>query len=88
MSNSHEKRFRQGLLWAACFGGLMGFISLASGLSRPSIAEMRTVDLIHLLATGGCLGACLLALGLYIGILRRSKTTGAESNTSTDRQGP
>jgi len=52
-------------LTAAFIGGGFGLFSLVVGLNRPSIADMRTVDLVHLLATGACLGAALVAVVLY-----------------------
>jgi hypothetical protein len=42
-----------------------GLLGLASGFNRPSIANMRTLDLVHLLATGAGLGVGLAALVLY-----------------------
>ena len=39
---------------------------LAIGLNRPSIANMRTLDLVHLLGTGACLGAGLVAVFLNL----------------------
>jgi hypothetical protein len=52
-------------LVAAFIGGGFGLFFLAIGLNRPSIANMRTVDLVHLLATGACLGAGLMAVVQY-----------------------
>lgn len=43
----------------------MGIFFLTVGLNRPSIANIRTVDLVHLLVTGACLGVGLMALVLY-----------------------
>jgi hypothetical protein len=43
---------------------------LAIGFNRPSIANMRTVDLVYLLATGACLGAGLVAPAMFF-IFRR-----------------
>jgi hypothetical protein len=43
----------------------LGLLFLALGFTRPTIATMRTVDLVYLLATGGCLGAGLVWLVLY-----------------------
>lgn len=42
----------------------MGLLLLANGLfgNRPRIANMRPVDLIYLLGTGGCLGVGLVAV--------------------------
>jgi hypothetical protein len=53
-------------LRAAAIGGGFGLFFLAIGLNRPSIADMRTVDLVHLLATGGCLGVGLVGVVLYL----------------------
>jgi hypothetical protein len=47
----------------ACLG--LGLLGLASGFDRPSIANMRTLDLVHLLATGAGLGVGLAALVSY-----------------------
>ena len=45
----------------AAFVGLgLGLLFLAIGLNRPTIANMRTVDLMYLLGTGACLGAGLV----------------------------
>jgi hypothetical protein len=43
----------------------LGLFFLAIGLNRPSIANMRTIDLGHLLATGAMLGVGLAALVLF-----------------------
>jgi hypothetical protein len=52
---------------AAVFVGFgMGLLSLATGLNRPSIASMRTIDIVHLLASGMCLGVGLMALIVYL----------------------
>jgi hypothetical protein len=51
----------------AAFVGLgLGLLSLATGLNRPSIANMRTIDLVHLLATGACLGVGLVAVVMIL----------------------
>jgi hypothetical protein len=53
------------------FVGLgLGLLFLAIGLNRPSIANMRTVDLVHLLGTGTCIGVGLVALVPFF-IVRR-----------------
>jgi hypothetical protein len=49
----------------------MGLFFLFTGLNRPTIANMRTLDLIHLLATGGCLGMGLTWLAVYLFWRRR-----------------
>jgi hypothetical protein len=53
-------------MFAAFVGGGTGLFSLATGLNRPSIANMRTIDLIHLLATGAGLGVGLLSLCMLL----------------------
>jgi hypothetical protein len=49
-------------LVGAFVGVGLGVLFLAIGFNRPSIANMRTIDLVHLLGTGACLGAGLVAL--------------------------
>ena len=65
MTNSREDRFRRAPLFAGCFSLATGFLSLYSGLNRPTIANMRPVDLVHLLATGASWGVGLVALIIY-----------------------
>jgi hypothetical protein len=43
----------------------LGLLFLVIEMNRPSIANMRTVDLVYLLATGACLGAGLVAVVLH-----------------------
>ena len=81
MTSTRERRLRRGLLVAACIGGGTGLFSLFTGLNRPSIASMRTIDLLHLLATGAGLGVALLAVGLYIGIRRQAGAGDAAPGT-------
>jgi len=38
-----------------------GLLSLVSMIARPSIASIRAVDIVHLIGTGMCLGAALIA---------------------------
>jgi hypothetical protein len=65
MNSTREERIRRPPLVAASFGVGLGLFFLAIGLERPSIANMRPVDLVHLLGTGACLGASLVTLVLY-----------------------
>jgi formate-dependent nitrite reductase membrane component NrfD len=65
MNSTREERLRRRPLVAAFVGIGLGLLFLATGLNRPSIANMRTVDLVHLLGTGGCLGAGLVTLVRY-----------------------
>jgi hypothetical protein len=39
-----------------------GLLSLCSMLARPSLAGIRAVDFVHLIGTGMCLGAAIVAL--------------------------
>ena len=66
MTSTREERPRWGPLLAAFLSGGPGLFFLVIGLNRPSIANMRTVDLVHLLATGACLGVALVAVVLYL----------------------
>jgi hypothetical protein len=65
MTSTREERPRRNPLLGAYIGGGFGLFFLAIGFNRPSIANMRTVDLVHLLATGACLGVALVATILY-----------------------
>ncbi len=47
-----------------CFGA-SGLLSLLRLLDSPSAANIRTLDIIRLIATGMCLGAALVALVLF-----------------------
>ena len=49
-----------------------GIISLMTMLSRPTIAEIRAVDFVHLIGTGMCLGGAVVALGAYFRSRRSS----------------
>jgi len=44
---------------------VFGVMSLLSMLSRPSLAGVRAVDIVHLIGTGMCFGAGIVALGVY-----------------------
>ena len=68
-SPSEERPFRPHLGYAVFFIAL-GVLFTATGLNRPSIANMRTVDLVHLLGAGANLGAGLALLVLHF-VLRR-----------------
>ena len=64
MNSTREERPRRAP-WPSPSGLALGLLFLAIGLNRPSIANMRTVDLVHLLGTGVCLGAGLVGLVVY-----------------------
>src|SRR5262245_55264971 len=55
MNRTREERPRRPPLVVAFVIIGLGVLFLATGLNRPSIANMRTVDLVHLLGTGACL---------------------------------
>jgi hypothetical protein len=38
-----------------------GLLSLLSMLARPTLATIRAVDIVHLVGTGMCLGAAIVA---------------------------
>ncbi len=38
-----------------------GLLSLVSMLARPSLATIRAVDVVHLIGTGMCFGAAIVA---------------------------
>ena len=65
MNSTHEERPRRSRLFGVFAGFGFGLFFLAVGFNRPSIANMRTVDLVHLLGTGACFGVGLVALVLY-----------------------
>jgi hypothetical protein len=64
MSSTREDRPRRRRLVGALLCGGVGLFSLYTGLNRPTISGMRTIDLMHLLATGAGLGAGLVLLVL------------------------
>ena len=53
---SRRQSFRVAFVLAAF--GLLGLFSM---LARPSLANIRAVDFVHLIGTGMCLGAALVA---------------------------
>ena len=65
MSGTYELRLRGSPLFGAFIGGGFGLFNLVVGLNRPSIANIRTIDLVHLLATGACFGVALAAVVVY-----------------------
>ena len=70
MTGTREEWPRRRRLVAAFVAFGMGLLGLYTGLNRPSIANMRTVDLVHLLGTGTCIGVGLVALVPFF-IVRR-----------------
>ena len=64
MNSTREGWPRRPFLVVRFIGLPLGLLFLANGLfgNRPTIANMRPVDLIYLLGTGACLGAGLVAV--------------------------
>ena len=54
--SSRRESFRVAFVLAA-----FGLLSICSMLARPTIATIRPVDIVHLIGTGMCLGAALVA---------------------------
>jgi len=75
--NSTRKRR---LLGAALFNVCLGLFFLETGLNRPTIANMRTIDLVYLLATGALLGISLMLVALAFNLVghRGSKEKAAD----------
>ncbi|HVO74967.1 MAG TPA: hypothetical protein VMT35_13150 [Ignavibacteriaceae bacterium] len=48
--------------------GGFGLMSLFAMISRPSLAEIRAVDIVHLIGTGMCFGAAIVSLVAYFRI--------------------
>jgi hypothetical protein len=65
MTSTREERPRRPPLSLAFVLVGLGVLFTATGLNRPSIADMRTVDLVHLLGAGANLGAGLALLVLH-----------------------
>src|SRR3954447_3173307 len=65
MTSIPEERPRRRLLLPAFINGGLGLLFLVSALNRPTIANMRRIDLVHLLATGALLGMALVTAVLY-----------------------
>src|SRR4051794_10721596 len=69
MNTTREDRPRRRPL--VRFIGLpLGLLFLANGFNRPTIANMRSVDLVYLLGTGACLGAGMVAVVMHF-VFRR-----------------
>ena len=54
--SSRRESFRVVFVLAA-----FGLLSLFSMLARPTLATIRAVDFVHLIGTGMCLGAAIVA---------------------------
>ncbi len=55
--SSRRESYRVSFVLAA-----FGLLSLGTMLTRPTLATIRAVDIVHLIGTGMCLGAALIAL--------------------------
>jgi hypothetical protein len=65
MNSTREEWPRRRRLVGAFVNLGLGLLFLANGFNRPTIANMRPVDLVYLLGTGACLGMGLVMLVLY-----------------------
>jgi hypothetical protein len=45
--------------------GAFTLVNIFTLVGRPSIANIRTVDIMHLMGTGTCLGGALVALVFF-----------------------
>ena len=43
-----------------------GLVSLLAMVSRPTMADIRAVDVVHLLGTGMCFGGAIVALAAHL----------------------
>ena len=66
MTSTREERPGRSPLFGVFAGFGLGLFFLAIGFNRPTIANMRTIDLVHLLASGGLLGVGLVGLVDYV----------------------
>jgi hypothetical protein len=71
MSSTREEWPRRRRLVPAFAGLGLGLLFLANGFNRPTIANLRTVDLVYLLGTGVCLGVGLAAVVANLVLLRK-----------------
>jgi hypothetical protein len=62
MSSDRDEQPRRSPLPVAVVIIGLGVFFLATGLNRPTIARMRTVDILHLTGAGANLGAGLVLL--------------------------
>ena len=45
---------------------LFGTMSLLALLSRSTLSDIRAVEIVHLIGSGMCFGAAIMALGAYL----------------------
>ena len=51
------------IFFVLCAFGALSFIIM---LTRPSISNIRAVDILHLVGTGMCFGGAIVALAVYL----------------------
>ena len=66
MTSTREERPGRSHLFGVFAGFGLGLLFLAMGFNRPTIANMRTIDLVHLVASGVLLGVGLKSLVEYV----------------------
>lgn len=66
MTSTREERPHSPHLFGIFAGFGLGLSFLAMGFSRPTIANMRTIDLVHLIGVGVLLGVGLRSLVEYV----------------------
>ena len=44
---------------------VFGLLSLLAMLGRPTLADIRAVDIVHLIGTGMCFGGAIFCFGAY-----------------------
>ena len=54
------------------FLALFGVAPLTNALSKPGVEALRAVDILGLLAAGGCFGAAIMGLALLVIVTRAS----------------
>jgi len=72
MTSNWEPLVRRKPLLAALYAAGLGLFFLFVALNRPTIANMRKIDLLHLLATGGLFGVAMVGVVLYLVARRKS----------------
>ena len=63
--NSTREEWPRRRLFPVFVGLGLGLLFLAIGFNRPTIANMRTIDLVYLLLSGACFGTGLVWLVVY-----------------------
>jgi hypothetical protein len=59
----NERRKYIRIFFVLCAFGVISFLGM---LSRPSLASIRAVDIVHLIGTGMCFGGAIIALITYV----------------------